>query len=32
MGFVCESLENIVEKGENAFSPFSTMFSKGHFL
>ena len=29
--FVLGSVQNIVGKGENACSPFSTMFSKGFF-
>ena len=29
---VFDRVENIVEKGENAFSPFPTKFSKGFFL
>ena len=31
MKFVLERVQNIVEKGEKAFSPFPTMFSKGFY-
>ena len=32
MEFVFQKVENIVEKGENVFSPFPTVFSKGFFF